>query len=63
VTGVTGPYASLVAYHGLAASHRLALAAVPDGARVLDVGCATGYLAAELVARGCEVIGEVLFVV
>jgi SAM-dependent methyltransferase len=57
VTGVTGPYASLVAYHGLAASHRLALAAVPDGARVLDVGCATGYLAAELVARGCEVIG------
>jgi SAM-dependent methyltransferase len=57
VTGVTGPYASLVAYHGLAASHRLALAAVPDGARVLDVGCATGYLAVELVARGCEVIG------
>jgi 2-polyprenyl-3-methyl-5-hydroxy-6-metoxy-1,4-benzoquinol methylase len=30
---------------------------VPDGARVLDVGCATGYLAAELVARGCTVVG------
>jgi methionine biosynthesis protein MetW len=30
---------------------------VPDGARVLDVGCATGYLAAELRLRGCEVIG------
>jgi SAM-dependent methyltransferase len=52
-----GPYAGLVAEHGLAASHRIALAEVPDAARVLDVGCATGYLAAELVPRGCEVIG------
>jgi 2-polyprenyl-3-methyl-5-hydroxy-6-metoxy-1,4-benzoquinol methylase len=52
-----GPYAGLVAEHGLATSHRLVLAAVPDGARVLDVGCATGYLAAELVARGCTVVG------
>jgi|HigsolmetaAR201D_1030396.scaffolds.fasta_scaffold05123_7 methionine biosynthesis protein MetW len=51
------PYADLVAAHGLAESHRLALDAVPDGARVLDVGCATGYLAAELARRGCEVIG------
>jgi methionine biosynthesis protein MetW len=54
---VDGPYAGLIAEHGLAASHRLALAEVPDGARVLDVGCATGYLAAELRRRGCEVIG------
>jgi methionine biosynthesis protein MetW len=54
---VSGPYAGLVARHGLAASHRLALAAVPDGARVLDVGCATGYLAAELTRRGCTVVG------
>jgi SAM-dependent methyltransferase len=30
---------------------------VPDGARVLDVGCATGYLAAELTRRGCSVTG------
>ena len=30
---------------------------MPDGARVLDVGCATGYLAAELVRRGCRVTG------
>jgi 2-polyprenyl-3-methyl-5-hydroxy-6-metoxy-1,4-benzoquinol methylase len=30
---------------------------VPDGARVLDVGCATGYLAAELTRRGCRVTG------
>jgi len=42
------PYAQLVAQHGLSAAHRLVAAAVPRGARVLDVGCATGYLAAEL---------------
>jgi methionine biosynthesis protein MetW len=35
----------------------LALAAIPDGSRVLDVGCATGYLAAELASRGCTVVG------
>jgi 2-polyprenyl-3-methyl-5-hydroxy-6-metoxy-1,4-benzoquinol methylase len=52
-----GPYAGLVAAHGLSASHRLVLAEVPDGARVLDVGCATGYLAAELSRRGCTVDG------
>ncbi|HEV2821442.1 MAG TPA: class I SAM-dependent methyltransferase [Solirubrobacteraceae bacterium] len=33
------------------------LEAVPDGAHVLDVGCATGYVAAELKTRGCTVIG------
>jgi len=54
---VGGPYAALVAAHGLSESHRLVLAAVPDGARVLDVGCATGYLAAELGRRGCTVDG------
>jgi methionine biosynthesis protein MetW len=50
-------YGELVGRHGLAESHRLLLAAVPDGARVLDVGCAEGYLAAALKQRGCEVVG------
>jgi len=53
----SGPYAGLVAAHGLSASHRIVLDEVPDGARVLDVGCATGYLAAELSRRGCTVDG------
>jgi len=53
----SGPYAGLVAAHGLSAAHRIVLEEVPDGARVLDVGCATGYLAAELSRRGCTVDG------
>jgi 2-polyprenyl-3-methyl-5-hydroxy-6-metoxy-1,4-benzoquinol methylase len=53
----SSPYADLVAAHGLSAAHRLVLEEVPDGARVLDVGCATGYLAAELSRRGCVVDG------
>jgi SAM-dependent methyltransferase len=52
-----GPYAALVAAHGLSAAHRMLLEAVPPGARTLDVGCATGYLAAELAARGGPVVG------
>jgi SAM-dependent methyltransferase len=52
-----GPYAALVAAHGLSPAHRLLVAAVPAGARTLDVGCATGYLAAELAARGNTIVG------
>ena len=33
------------------------LALVPDGTRVLDVGCSSGYLARPLVERGCTVVG------
>jgi methionine biosynthesis protein MetW len=50
-------YGELVGRHGLGPSHRLLLDAVPDGARVLDVGCAEGYLARALADRGCTVVG------
>jgi SAM-dependent methyltransferase len=51
-----GPYAALVAAHGLSPAHRLLVDAVPAGARTLDVGCATGYLAAELGAGGARAV-------
>jgi 2-polyprenyl-3-methyl-5-hydroxy-6-metoxy-1,4-benzoquinol methylase len=37
--------------------HAKLLDLVPDGARVLDVGCSSGYLARPLVGRGCTVVG------
>jgi glycosyltransferase involved in cell wall biosynthesis len=42
---------------GYTSSHTLAIAAVPPGARVLDVGCGAGHVARELRARGCRVVG------
>ena len=50
-------YSELVGRHGLAPSHALLLDGVPDGTRVLDVGCAEGYLARVLTGRGCTVVG------
>jgi methionine biosynthesis protein MetW len=51
-------YDALVARDGLSASHRLLVAAVPRGARTLDVGCAGGYLAVALrEQRGASVQG------
>ena len=47
----------LGARHGLAASHALLLEQVPSGARVLDVGCAEGYVSRELRERGCAAVG------
>jgi 2-polyprenyl-3-methyl-5-hydroxy-6-metoxy-1,4-benzoquinol methylase len=38
-------------------AHAKLLSLVPDGVKVLDVGCSTGYLAEQLVARGCSVTG------
>lgn len=54
---MSGPYPDLVAAHGLSSAHRLVLGAVPDGSRVIDVGCSTGYLAERLAQRGCRVVG------
>ena len=52
-----GVYAGRVASHGLGGSHQRILAAVPPGSRVLDLGCASGYLSAALTERGCTVVG------
>lgn len=38
-------------------SHTMVIRAVGRGARVLDLGCATGQLAGVLTARGCDVVG------
>lgn len=43
--------------HGLAPTHRRIAAMVAPGGRVLDVGCATGYLAEPLSADKCRVTG------
>jgi methionine biosynthesis protein MetW len=50
-------YGALVDEHGLSAAHHHVLDLVAPGSRVLDVGCAEGYLSAELAARGCKVVG------
>jgi glycosyltransferase involved in cell wall biosynthesis len=42
---------------GFASSHTLALEHVPPGSRVLDIGCAGGFLSAALRARGCRITG------
>jgi len=38
-------------------AHGKMLGLVPCGSKVLDAGCSSGYLAEQLVARGCAVIG------
>ena len=38
-------------------AHSKLTAQVPDGSRVLDAGCSTGYLSEQLVRRGCTVTG------
>ena len=42
---------------GYASSHSLAVDSVPAGARVLDLGCGPGYVARELLAKDCRVVG------
>lgn len=42
---------------GYPSSHSMAIERVPSGARVLDLGCGRGLLAAELAKKGCTVHG------
>jgi methionine biosynthesis protein MetW len=51
------PYGRLVERQGLSDGHIMQIEAVRPGARVLDVGCASGYLAEKYAARGCRVFG------
>ena len=37
--------------------HQKAIGLVPEGTRVLEVGCAQGYISEQLVGKGCEVLG------
>ena len=52
-----GVYDRLVAAHGFGGSHHRILDEVPPGARVADIGCASGYLAAAMAEQGCAVVG------
>jgi glycosyltransferase involved in cell wall biosynthesis len=56
VTGLDngGPYEPKLEF---ASPHTFALARVPPGAKVLDIGCASGYVSRALHAKGCEVTG------
>lgn len=57
VSGPAPVYDTLYESHGLSDSHQAMLDLIPPGSRVLDVGCAGGYLAAEMMKRGCTVVG------
>jgi 2-polyprenyl-3-methyl-5-hydroxy-6-metoxy-1,4-benzoquinol methylase len=42
---------------GYESSHTAAIAAARPGGHILDIGCGQGYIAAELIKRGCRVTG------
>lgn len=42
---------------GYESSHEAAIAAAHSGGHILDVGCGRGYVAAEMIKRGCRVTG------
>jgi methionine biosynthesis protein MetW len=44
--------------HGFSATHQQAIDWVPSGARVLELGCASGYIGRRLIReKGCQVTG------
>jgi len=51
------PLAKYTAKHSPFSSHHRIIEAVRPGSRVLDVGCAGGYIARALAERGCFVVG------
>jgi glycosyltransferase involved in cell wall biosynthesis len=51
------PMAKYTEKHSPFSSHHRLVEAVRAGSRVLDVGCAGGYIARSLRARGCYVVG------
>ena len=56
-TSTAATYARLVETRGLGASHQFIIGEISPGSRVLDLGCATGYIAEQLAARRCSVVG------
>ncbi|MCK9460024.1 MAG: glycosyltransferase, partial [Proteobacteria bacterium] len=42
---------------GYSSSHTAAIDAVPEGSKVLDIGCGPGLVARELQGKGCTVVG------
>jgi methionine biosynthesis protein MetW len=51
-------YAEDVAIHGLSDTHQQVINWVPRGARVLELGCSTGYISRVLIEqKGCSVTG------
>ena len=52
-----GEHAEYSGKFGYASSHTVAVGAVPAGAQVLDLGCGPGYVARELLEKGCRVVG------
>jgi glycosyltransferase involved in cell wall biosynthesis len=55
IAGATNTFYNLKL--GYQSSHTMALDAVSHGARVIDIGCGSGFFAAELVRKGCRVTG------
>src|SRR5271157_3781317 len=52
---LAAPVARYQSKFGFESPHTLALERIPEGSSVVDVGCASGYMAAELKRKNCRV--------